>query len=30
MLSDGVLRVNIGAAAIAPDITTCSAYPSAQ
>jgi type IV pilus assembly protein PilA len=30
MLSDGVLRVNIGAAAIAPDINTCSAYPSAQ
>ena len=30
MMSDGVLRVNIGAAAIAPDISTCSAYPSAQ
>ena len=30
MMSDGVLRVNIGAAAIAPDINTCSGYPSAQ
>lgn len=30
MLSDGVLRVNIGQAAISPDINTCSAYPSAQ
>jgi type IV pilus assembly protein PilA len=30
MLSDGVLRVFIGVAAISPDISTCSAYPSAQ
>jgi prepilin-type N-terminal cleavage/methylation domain-containing protein len=30
MVQDGVLRVNIGQAAIAPDISTCSAYPSAQ
>jgi type IV pilus assembly protein PilA len=30
MLSDGVLRVNIGQAAIAPDISACSTYPSEQ
>lgn len=30
MITDGVLRVNIGSSAIAPDLSTCSAYSSAQ
>jgi type IV pilus assembly protein PilA len=30
MITDGVLRLNIGAAAIAPDIATCTAYSVAQ
>lgn len=30
MITDGVLRLNIGQAAIAPDVATCSAYPVAQ
>jgi type IV pilus assembly protein PilA len=30
MVTDGVLRINPGPAAIAPDVATCSAYPIAQ
>jgi type IV pilus assembly protein PilA len=30
MVTDGVLRINPGPAAIAPDVPTCTAYPIAQ
>lgn len=30
MVTDGVLRINIGQAAIAPDVATCQGYPIAQ
>jgi type IV pilus assembly protein PilA len=30
MVTDGVLRINMGQAAIAPDVATCQGYPIAQ